>query len=372
MAKKQRGVYRRKGYRTWSICYFDEFGKERNEVVGSHEAAVRMYHFRKNQVREGKFDPELIKGKHQMVSVAELIADYISNCEQRKKKSMKDIRQRGIWWKQHFAGRAAKSIKPQDVEKARGVLKTSKQASHNHKVGEGETLTDSTINRYVAILKSAYIYGIENGKVDRHPISKRMILAENNEIVRYLTEDEERRLFQVMPKEYHSLVTVALHTGLRASEELKLKWSDIDWQQKLIYIRDPKAGKDQTVPMRDIVIETLKGIVRMFNNDHVFAGSGTEPRKKTIENRYWKEYLRQAGIENFRWHDLRHTFGSRLAMDGVSIYDICRLMRHSSVNVTMRYAHLSPDYLRKQINRKPAENEVEPAHQLAQTFSVIA
>ncbi len=368
MAKRQRGVYEREpGSGKWSICYFDQFGKERNEVVGSYQSACRMYNKRKNEVREGKFDPAWIKGKHHMTTVAELLDDYISNCEFRSRKSIDDIRQRGTVLKGYFANCSAKAITPRDIARAFAELKKTKLPSNNKKVAVGQK-ADSTVNRYKAILKSAYILGIENGKVERQPFTKRMILKENNEIVRYLSEDEEQRLFQALPKEYHCLATVALHTGLRTSEQLNLKWEDVDFHQKLIYIHNPKSGKDQTIPMRDIVIETLLGIVRVFNNSFVFPGRGTERRKKTIENRFWKKYIKQAGIENFRWHDLRHTFASRLVMAGVDIYTVARLLRHSSVEVTKRYAHLAPEYLQEQINRPKCVQHVQRV-QLAQELA---
>jgi integrase len=137
---------------------------------------------------------------------------------------------------------------------------------------------------------------------------------ENNNRVRWLTADEEVRLFTVLPARYHSLV-VALHTGLRKSEQLNLEWIDIDFNQGFITVRESKPGESRI--MNRIVAETLNRLPRAINNVHVFVGKEPGTRRTDLAE-YWEEYLKKSGIENFHWHDLRHTFASRLASSGAS------------------------------------------------------
>src|SRR5207249_8142246 len=90
----------------------------------------------------------------------------------------------------------------------------------------------------------------------------------NNKRVRYLTEDEENRLFSTVPKEYHPLVILSLHTGMRKGELLNLKWEDIDFKQKRLMIRESKAGGARHLPMNDFVIQTLQCLPRMLHNPY--------------------------------------------------------------------------------------------------------
>ena len=206
------------------------------------------------------------------------------------------------------------------------------------------------MNRYLAALKAAFSLAERNRKVERNPVSLVKMSKENNKRVRYLTEDEENRLSSTVPKEYHPLVILSLHTGMRKGELLNLKWEDIDFKQKRLMIRESKAGEARHLPMNDFVIQTLQCLPRMLHNPYVFYGRNPGDRLKNgIKNTDWKKYLKEAGIENFHWHDLRHTFASRLVMKGINLYTVSKLLGHHSLDMTERYAHLAPDYLQKAV-----------------------
>jgi len=98
---------------------------------------------------------------------------------------------------------------------------------------------------------------------------------------------------------------------------LNLLWEDLDFKRKRITIRQTKAGEARHIPMNDVVRQTLQSLPRMLHNPFVFPGEKGSLRKG-IENTEWKRCLQKAGIENFRWHDLRHTFATRLMMKGVA------------------------------------------------------
>jgi integrase len=134
----------------------------------------------------------------------------------------------------------------------------------------GTNLT--TCNRYLAALKATYSMAIRNRKADRNPVKEVRLQKENNKRVRWLTPEEETRLFEVLPKEWHSLVLVALHTGLRRGELLRLKWADLNFQQRLLTVQESKAGEPRQVPMNDVVCEALSEILRRLDNPYVFPG----------------------------------------------------------------------------------------------------
>ena len=156
-------------------------------------------------------------------------------------------------------------------------------------------------------------------------------------------------------------MTVALNTGMRKGELLNLRWREVDFTSGTITIRDPKSGEDEHVLMNSTTQQTLKTlwdsstkVVQLKagapdRSGIVFAA----PRGGLIQNlkRYWYPALRHAGLEDFHFHDLRHTFASRAAMSGVDLYTLQALMRHRSSLMTQRYAHLSAAHQREAIRR---------------------
>jgi integrase len=140
--------------------------------------------------------------------------------------------------------------------------------------------------------------------------------------------------------------------------------SDVDFQRKRITIRESKVGEARHVPMNGIVIQTLQAVPRMLHNPHVFYGrKAGEHFKNGIKNTDWKRYLREAGSEDFHWHDLRHTFASRLVMRGIDLFTVSRLLGHSNSEMTQRYAHLAPDYLQNAVEVLAISKAEQPPKQ---------
>ncbi len=244
--EKKRGVYEypaKSG--VWWIQYFDQYRKRHREKVGPRGKAIEEYEKRKTEVRLGKFRPEDVKGKHQTYAVADIIGDFKASAESRKLKSVEDIKQRLAWWEARLGSRDARSIVKKDIEDCRLELSNSRFASNGQKPKEGGRSV-ATVNRYLATLKSVFLLAIENDKLERNPFKKVKLLKEENERVRFLSDEEEPRLFAAIPGEYHPLVTVALHTGMRKGELLRLKWGDVDFRQRLVTVRKSKSGKAAT------------------------------------------------------------------------------------------------------------------------------
>src|SRR5262249_50098801 len=132
----------------------------------------------------------------------------------------------------------------------------------------------ATCNRYLASLKTTFSYAILNGKAKHNPVKAVKMAKENNIRVRWLTQEEEARLFALLPARYRSMVIVALHTGLRKTEQLSLEWNDIDFHQQQIKVRKSKSGKSRIIPMTQSVTEALLELakVRLIDNTFVFPG----------------------------------------------------------------------------------------------------
>ena len=129
---------------------------------------------------------------------------------------------------------------------------------------------------------------------------------------------------------------------MRLDEILKLKWRDIDLANGYIHVEKAKGGKRRDIPLNYELTRLLKYGIKLPNTEYVFCD---ENGKAFINiNRSWKTAKRKAGIRNFRFHDLRHTYASYLVMGGVDLYTVSKLLGHSSIEVTQRYAHLSPKH----------------------------
>lgn len=210
----------------------------------------------------------------------------------------------------------------------------------------------ATLNRELALAKHAYNIGLKEwGWCKDNPFSKVKMEKENNTRDRVLAYDEEERLLNVSPKWLRNIVTFALHTGARMGEILELTWKDVDIFRKVAIIHQGKTDGIKTIPLTPTAFEILKANakVRHLHNSLVFpSGSGTRISDTNL-GRTFRSALKKAGIENFRFHDLRHTFASRLAMAGKDLYLIQKLLGHREPRMVQRYAHHSIESLRSGI-----------------------
>jgi integrase len=197
---------------------------------------------------------------------------------------------------------------------------------------------------------------------------------ENNARVRYLNQhkplparvdylknckDEESRLRAVISAEfpYHlPEFEIALHTGLRRSEQYRAVWSDVDFSRRVLTIPMSKHGETRHVPINSIAMAMFEFLqARAHGTDHVFLSMRNDEPLST--NRHWfEDAVKKAGIEDFHWHDLRHTFGSRLTMAAVGLRQVQELMGHKTVSMTCRYSHLEPAHRLAAVERLVSYN----------------
>lgn len=145
---------------------------------------------------------------------------------------------------------------------------------------------------------------------------------------------------------------VALNTGMRKGEIFNLRKQDIDLDRKMIHISDSKNNESRDVPINDTIHRTLEAFVDGEGDpkNYIFVNPKT---KKPYDNvkKSFKTALKKVGIEDFTFHDLRHTFASHLVMNGVDLMTIKELLGHKDIKMTMRYAHLSPDHKRLAVQK---------------------
>ncbi len=221
----------------------------------------------------------------------------------------------------------------------------------------------ATVNRYKVTLSSIYRYGKQRDKVQVNPAREVAQQKLNNGIIRYLKPDEEKRLRAVLQKAVDACgpqneqrrkrlqhriyeLDVALGTGMRKGEQYGLRWSDIDFDRRVITLRDTKNGSSRTVPMIDDVLSAFRQLKKLSleRKDRAIDRPNAAPDDVVFgigdNKKWWEAALKDAKIKAFRWHDLRHTFCSRLAQAGVSLKVIQEAAGHKTIQMSARYAHM--------------------------------
>ena len=190
-------------------------------------------------------------------------------------------------------------------------------------------------------------------KIDRNPVKGIKFFKEKS-VERYLEQHEITALLEACDlttnRTLKFMVITALNTGMRLREIFNLRVIDLDFRNAMINLEHTKNGDRGKVPMTDALREILSDYLaaRNINSDFVFCRDDGKPFS---DIRYaFKSALDKAGIENFRFHDLRHTFASHLALNGVDLYTIQKLGRWETVSMVMKYAHLSPQHQQRAIN----------------------
>lgn len=225
--------------------------------------------------------------------------------------------------------------------------------------GKGKTTTISrtrspkTVNRYRTVLSAVFKYAIGEGYTTINPVLRVPPRKVKNLHTRWLDENERERLLSACKKSdwkmLHLAVSMAMTTGMRFSELVWLRWSDIDFTRNLAYLADTKNGESRYNPIPSFVMDELRPF-RQIGNALVFA-STIKPEVPFDFKKHWFKAKKEAGIVNFRWHDLRHTAASLLVMNGATLYETGQVLGHKSTQTTARYAHISTEHKSQLVER---------------------
>ena len=207
----------------------------------------------------------------------------------------------------------------------------------------------ATINRELAMLSKAFNLAVKEWEwVKDNPVSRVPKEKEDNERDRWLNAEDEKRLLENSSSWLKEIIVFDLNTGLRQDELLSLQWNRVDLFRKIIIIQESKNGKPRTIPLNQIALDILmeKSKIRNLKSDLVFLSNMSTKIDRHNLRRAFNIALDKAGIQNFHFHDLRHTFATRLAQRGIDIYKISKLLGHQDIRMTQRYSHHCPDSLR--------------------------
>jgi len=323
------GLYK-KG-ESWFIDYYSNGSRKRESVGPSKKFAEQVLAKRKTQIKEGQYF-EIKKDK--TIMIEEIVADFLEYSKNNKRSYSRDV----CSIKQLLAflgGKRLTEITPILMEQYKGK-----------RLNQGE-VSPATVNREVACLKAIFNWSIKSKKATENPVKQVKLFKENNTRTRYLEEDEARRLLDACIYWFRPIVITALTTGMRKGEILSLKWDDINWKQNIIFLKNTKNSRNREIPICSLLSKVLLECHERTDGIFVFCN---DQKRHLNDNRYFytlfNRALKFAGIQDFRFHDLRHTAASYLVMGGVDLATVKEILGHQTINMTLRYAHLSPVHKR--------------------------
>lgn len=211
--------------------------------------------------------------------------------------------------------------------------------------------TGPTVNRFLAALSASLSYAVkELGWLKENPCLLVRKPSENKGRIRFLSDDERTALLAACKphSELYLAVVLSLSTGARQAEIMTLRYDQINFQSKTILLTKTKNGEFRTLPLVGEAFTLLqeRSKVRSLTDDRVFPPKNRAKKSECLDlRRPWVEALQSAGIENFHWHDLRHTAASYLVMSGVSLVEVAAILGHKTLSMVSRYSHLADDHI---------------------------
>ena len=284
------------------------------------------------------------------------------------------IRRHLLWWKKRLGHYALTSVSPARISKLRDELKASPVLDSRERPlldedGNVKRLKSvATVNRYLASLSVMYSVAVrEWGWLQQNPVAKVSRLREPRGRVRFLSDAERERLLTACRASrnpyLYTIVVLALSTGARHSEIMNLRGRDIDLERGVARLEKTKNNERRALPLTHVALELLQALYNEENSSSdalVFPGAtGVAP---VHISEHFVEAMHSAGIEDFRFHDLRHSAASYLAMNGATLAEIAEVLGHKTLQMVKRYAHLSDQHTAAVVERMNRAIFKEPAN----------
>ncbi len=308
-------------------------------------------------IREGRHFKSAEAKRH---NLAELIDRYTRDVLPTKKPTTQHAQRiQFAWWKDELGHLTLADVTPAALVEARDKLLSTIRR-------RGGTLSPAYVNRHLAALSHAFTVAVKEWQwSDDNPVLKVSKPTEPRGRVRFLSDDERERLLAACriskSADLYPAVMLALSTGARQQEILGLRWPQIDLARKVATLHETKNGERRVLPLAGPGLELLKerSRVQRLDTDLVFPGRarrsrpGEAPKPPApVDLRTpFETALKRAGIKDFRWHDLRHTTASYLAMNGASLAEIAEVLGHKTLAMVKRYAHLSEAHTASVVER---------------------
>ena len=335
--------------RKWGINFIDVQGQQIRKLVSPYrETAQLILNKIETEIAEGKY---LDIKKEKNVLFENLTGEYLNTYVRLENKN---IKKQGCLVNNllsYFQGKYLHQIDPLMIRQY-----LSKRLAN---------VKPSTVNRDLSMLKSMFNRAIEWGMLHgANPTRGIKKIPEKNNRCRWLTEDEQDVLLSHCKGVTRVIVVIALKTGMRWSEIIHLKWQQspnsnyIDFENGTIFIHESlaKSEKSRYIPLSNAVRWALREVPKHPGHEYIFLNPDTNKPLGSIKQSF-KTAMKKAEIQDFRFHDLRHTFASQLVRNSVDLYVVQKLLGHATPKMTQRYAHLKADQLKDAIEKIDTQPE---------------
>ena len=334
------GLYKR-GNVWWMSITPTKRGKVERISCGTadKQLAERIYFDTRLSIAEGRWFPESQKTQpNQERTIHEMIWRYVQEFSPLKKP------------KSHQRDRQCAAILCRIIRDTPLIEATAKRLSGYKGVRREEGAAPATINKEMILLSSAFTAAIYEWEwCNTNPMDGIKRERITTQIIRWLTVEEEARLLEVAPQWLRQIIVFALNTGMRRSEIMACRWVDVDIEQSTIHIPTSKNGRPRTIPINTHVFTVLveMGARSRYRDGVVFAvdRGGVQFNPRSV-SRAFQMAVDRAKLDRVRFHDLRHTFATRIIQSGIDVYTVMQLMGHRSIASTQIYAHHSTKSLR--------------------------
>jgi integrase len=325
--------------KNYYIEYYVNKKRYREKVGASRVLAENALAKRKVEVAEGKF---LDKKKTNNIKFEEFADEYIERHSKVNNKAWRKSDLNNIHiLKQYFSQKLLSEITPFLVDKFKG--------DRSRHIIRDRMIKPATVNRNLQCLKSMFNKAIVWERYSgENPVKSVKLFKENNKRTRFLEKEEIVRLLSNCQSHLRPIVVVALNTGMRRGEILNLKWQHVDFKRNIIHLYNTKNGEKREIPINEPVSMLLTELGKYKYGEYVFAHKSGIPYTNVTKS--FCTALNKSGIKDFKFHDLRHCFGSHLVMSGIDLNTVRELLGHKSISMTLRYSHLSPDAKKRAVD----------------------
>jgi len=315
-------------------CRFSYDKKKYSIRLGEHpfvvipQARKRVAEI-KSLVAEGK-DPTLHYQRQKMTFQKLALDFYIPFSQATKKSSRSDISKLKTHLLAAFGNTLLVDIRKSDIRE--------------YHVSIFKKLAPATANKHLALLKAMFAYAIEKEFMDHSPATGIKAFKENNQRTRFLNKEECIAFIaaanQECNQEAAQLFLFLLTTGVRLGEALSARFENFNQSNNSLYLPETKNGLGRHVNLNAMAVNIITKQSKLHRNDYIFQGKNPEVPMSRPAKAFYRICV-VAKINNFRIHDLRHTFASIFVQKGASLYELQRVLGHSTIKMTERYAHLS-------------------------------
>lgn len=274
-------------------------------------------------------------------TVAEMIDRYIQEALVVRPSTVRNQSSHLNWWRREMGHCYLDNVRSAVLIEYRKKLLSGVSC-------RGRPRSAATVNRYFSTLSRVFSVAVREWEwLDSSPLRNISKLEEPAGRVRFLSEQEIKRLLnacaQLKHRDLYTAVVLALSTCARRMEIMSLRWENIDLEVGVIYLHKTKNKTTRSLPLQGYALELMRARYHLstISQSELVFPSRLKPNQPISFRVSWNKALQISGIKDFRWHDLRHTGASYLAMQGASLTELSEILGHKTLQMVKRYVHLS-------------------------------